>query len=107
MRGAMHIFRPGEVAPETIQLIAPPPLELLRNAVGGDIEAVPYFTRYRGQRCVALCNEHGKLRSLPYNQTATAVWRIALRDAEVAHLNDYLAGPVAVVTGDADFMAAL
>jgi len=58
-------------------------------------------------QCVAFCDEHGKLDNLPTNVRATELWKAALIRADSHRLDDVLCGPVAVVYGDAEFMAAL
>jgi hypothetical protein len=50
------------------------------------------------------CNENGKIERLPVNRGATLLWRAV---AGIVDGGDYLAGPVAIVTGDAEFMADL
>lgn len=52
-----------------------PDLEQLQNAVGGLIETVPYFTKFKGRRGVAYANEEGLLMGLPMNRAASAAWR--------------------------------
>jgi len=96
-------------------------LDDLQDAVEGFIEVVPYFFSIDDPevgarvRCVAFCNEDGKLEAQPYNLAAQSLWQDAL-DAFFAdaldkgrHVgnNDRLVGPVAIVTGDDEFLAAL
>jgi len=108
MNGEAHVYRPGTSVPEVTVFRAAPPLEFLRDAVGGDIEAVPFFTSYRLQPCVAFCNEHGKLEEQPFNEMATRLWRLCpapppfIRDE-----SDYLAGAVVVLFGDDEFMESI
>lgn len=82
-------------------------LPLLREAVGGHIEQVPFFDTYEYDNktvsCVAFCNEEGKLHLLDMNEIATIYWyRSAGRS-----LNDILVGDIAVVFGDDEFMTEL
>ena len=83
-------------------------LEDLSKAVGGYIEIVPRFTSFSwhgsAERCVAFCNEEGKLNGLELNQVATLLWHSALGRRSV---NDVLVGPVAIVFGDTSFMEEL
>lgn len=106
MNGTMLIFRPGEDL-EVRTLDATPEIETLHELVGGYIEAVPGFDRvaHAGteQRCVAFCNEEGKLNGLPPNTVATVLWRIALGRPQ----SDWLVGPVVVLYGDREFMEDL
>ena len=95
MRGLLTIIQvDGAVSSE--ELAAPPALEELQRGVGGDIELVPYFTKYEGKPCVAFCDEDGKRKGLPINDHATALWH-----ALVAALRgrDVLVGPVVIVSG--------
>lgn len=79
----------------------PLPLDTLQNAVGGFIEVVPHFDSFEGKRCVAFCNEEGKLRNLPLNAEATGLWNWTKRHG------DFLVGSIAIITGDAEFMESL
>lgn len=115
MKGFALIFRPGETTGELHKFTEPPTLQFMRDAVEGDLELVPGFDSIGGRRCVAFCNEHGKLDhvNLPMNETATALWETALnnrrstlRDAYGGSI-DWLVGPVLVLYGDDEFMAEL
>jgi hypothetical protein len=118
MRGTMLIFRPGNSAPEAKHYKQSPSLEELHTAVGGYLEIVPDFKTiaYAGtvMNCQALCNENGKLNHLPVNEGATYAWEHALRreglsllDDKTRTYKDYLVGQIAVLFGDAEFMASL
>jgi hypothetical protein len=56
------------------------------------------------------CNEHGKIEGLGVNQRATRLWGEAIA-ADFGHKGtpqgDYLVGPIAIVIGDAEFLAEL
>jgi hypothetical protein len=85
------------------------PLGDLRAGVGdGLIEHVPYFDsfKWRGKRtrCVAFCNEEGKLHGMLINEVATRIWH---EGAPVMRGRDVLVGPVVIVFGDEAFMRAL
>lgn len=101
MRGVLTIIPVGDAAVSSKELAAAPRLEELQGGVGGDIETVPYFTRYQGEPCVAFCNEAGKLDGLPVNRRATILWH------GQRPINDYLVGPIVIVTGDKALMRAL
>jgi hypothetical protein len=102
VRGVLTIIPVGNGAVSSKELAAPPALKDLQGGVGGDIEIVPYFTRYEGKPCVAFCNEHGKLHlGLPVNRRATILWH------GQRAINDYLVGPVVIVTGDKQLMREL
>ena len=106
MRGILTIIPVGDAAVSSKELTAAPRLEELQSGVGGDIEVVPHFTRYhsdpgygpyKGEPCVAFCNEEGKLWSLPINFRATALWHAQ----ELQFIGrDVLVGPVVIVTGE-------
>lgn len=98
-------------------LDAQPKLEVLKDIVGGYIEAVPWFDRlmghgvpalaemFKNEPCLAFCNEEGKLKGLPYNDLATRLWWTALRrrDMSLLHqgrMTDTLCGNVAIATGE-------
>jgi hypothetical protein len=79
-------------------------LEFMQAAVGGYIELISTFDYFRGDRCVALCNEEGKISHdrAGYNAKATEHWH------SCHGLNgDYLVGPVLIIQGDAEFLATL
>jgi hypothetical protein len=97
-----------------------PKLELLKNAIGGGyIELVPGFDTIEQKpgevvKCVAFCDEEGKLNGLPANTYATILWDKALRRHGGPGLLqrdgtavDVLVGPIAIVIGDDEFMEAL
>ena len=92
-------------------LSAPPALKVLQDAVGGYIEAVPGFNCLeRGGkviRCVAYCNEEGKLHGLAPNHAATRLWDRALPAGLRPSLADVLVGPIVILFGDRDFMEML
>ncbi len=79
-----------------------PSLEDMQSGVGGYIQLVPGFTKYKGDDCVAFCNEEGKLKGLPINALATVEWR------KCAPRNwDILVGDIVVITGDRQFLDSL
>ena len=96
---------------ESEEQVRPSDLSRLQQAVGGCIEAVPFFETYRGQPCWALCNKEGKLKRLPVNVAATRLWFEQLPVPGTLDpftmAGDMLAGDVAIVFGDADLMAQL
>lgn len=118
MRGTLLIFRPQQGEPEVKAVDFAPlseleRLEMLKDSIGGGyIEPVPYFQTIdrdgQRHRCVAFCDEDGKRKQLALNPKATILWDMAMRRAAGCGCHpDYLVGQVAVVFGDAEFMAAL
>jgi hypothetical protein len=100
MRGITHII---DADGDTIHGIhyTPLTLEFMQTCVGGPIEVVPHFTTYMSSRCVAFCNEEGKLRDLPVNKEATMLWRQQFNNPDI------LVGNILIVTGDEEFMESL
>ncbi|RYC29408.1 DUF3846 domain-containing protein [Lichenibacterium minor] len=83
-------------------------LDALQAAVGGSIEFVPRFDSFEGRACDAYVNEVGILEGLPENREATRLWWEQLRHGGGTIVEgSRLHGPVALVTGDAEFMAAV
>jgi hypothetical protein len=74
-----------------------PELSLLKQAVGGYTETVPYWDWWEGRECVAFYNEEGKLDGLPYNALATSLWHTYLSPIRI---NDTLHGNVIIVSVD-------
>src|SRR5438270_7522692 len=100
MKGVITIIAPtGELSSETVQ--RSPGLLWLKERVGGRIQLVPGFTEFEGSRCVAYCNEEGKIRGLPLSATATALWH------DQAMVSDVLVGAAVVIAGDSEFMNSL
>lgn len=95
-----------------------PPLKWLREQVKGHIELVPLFQSIKvggiEHKCIAYCNEEGKLHLMPVNRTATELWdssiktinRGSLRDKDGQYL-DVLVGSIVVLFGDEEFMEDL
>lgn len=48
--------------------------ETLSKAVGGYIETLHLFDTFEDKKCRAYCNEEGRLRALPFNETASHLW---------------------------------
>jgi hypothetical protein len=119
MKGLITLIAPDSPEPRVTEYTAEIPLDELQRLVGGYIELVPFWitvikvvghgvsTRVP---CHVFCNEDGKRLQLPHNAVATALWLQAIA-ADYGHRGtpqgDYLVGPVAIVTGDAEFMDAL
>lgn len=80
------------------------PLAKLQKAVGGYVEIVPGLTNYEGHRCVAYCNEDGKLDGLSFNREAHRLWEHSFGDVIT---KDYLVGDILIVYGDSAFMRSL
>jgi hypothetical protein len=77
----------------------PPSLERLQQIVGGSIETVPYFDAIWGRKCVAFCNEEGKLKQLSINLAAQHLWV-----AVYPKPGDILVGPIAILAGTPEFL---
>lgn len=114
MKGTALIFRPGHSAPTVAPMTTEPPLGWLQNHVDGYIQVVPGFDHIEhcGQihRCVAFCNEEGKLKGMGLNRVATEAWEQALPTGlrnPKGELLDLLVGPIVVLYGDEEFMEAL
>lgn len=114
MRATALLFKPGALEPETIELTARAELEWYQGKLGGWIEQVPRFDSIRVgevvQRCVAFCDEEGKLKGLGYNRAATIAWHDAIPEGLIGpsgQIEDILVGPVLVIAGDAEFMEEL
>jgi hypothetical protein len=89
----------------------PPSLALLKEGIGGGpIELVPYFdTILIGKdlkKCRTFVDEQGKLKGLPPNPSANALWKEACNRHRIT-IKDFLVGQVCVVWGDAAWMRAL
>jgi hypothetical protein len=94
-----------------------PTLDRLMAAVGGgNVEIVPGFDTIEYADnvvpCVAFCDKEAKFKRQPINRDATIMWDAALLRSGSpgllkpgGHITDYLCGQVAVVLGDAEFMA--
>lgn len=98
MQGTFHIIRPNGT--EEVSL-AIPNLETFQNAVGGYVTEIPMFEVFRGQPCVAYCNEDGEEMRLPQNAKATEHWHA------LCTTGDRLLGSVVVVYGDSEWMEKL
>jgi hypothetical protein len=74
-------------------------LEDLQKAVGGYIEVIPRFTTYEGLRCIAYCNEDGKMMGLEHNIKATVAWHKSMdpQGTIPVHALDVLLGPVVIL----------
>jgi hypothetical protein len=111
MKGVLTIIPVGNAAVSSKELAAAPHLEDLRGLVGGDIELVPFFTKFEREPCVAFCNETDKLKGLPINHRATALWHAAAlwhAQGEPRFIGrDVLVGPIVIVTGDRELMEEL
>jgi hypothetical protein len=127
MKGVLLTLRPDRTGLEEMALTAPPAGETLRDIVGGDVEAVPYFhtIEHDGEirACIAFCikdgiaNKDDARQDLLVNEAATSLWDRALRrashpdrlslmrpDGQPAAV---LVGTIAVVIGDRAFLRAL
>lgn len=113
MQGNMLIISPNGIT-RLVESAQAPDLDWLKMGINnGMLETVPFFTSvdHEGKRienCVAFCDEEGKLKALPYNETATTQWNKALKHHGCGVFGwDLLVGPVIVLWGDKEFMEAL
>jgi hypothetical protein len=74
-------------------------LEKAQELVGGYVEKVPHFTTYKGERCIVLADEDGKVKGLPVNGHATKAWMESIGVVNGAGL--LLVSNVLVLTGKA------
>lgn len=101
MKVVVIIYADGK--PNSISLVADPSLEQLQKIVGGYIEPIPRFNKFKGRRVLhAYANEDGKLIPLPSNVAATHEWREC--DARIA---DNLRGDIVLVMPPATDMKSL
>lgn len=111
MKGYM-LKVPADIAEGTskTELNASPGLDVLQKAVGGNIEIVPYLDEFvtpnSRLKCVAFCNEEGKLNSLPSNFIANVIWAACL-DTKKLNMFDNLCGDVVILWGDDEFMDSI
>lgn len=109
--GHLIVMRPPFAVTEAREITAEPPTEEIKAALdGGWLELVPGFDSIEIAgtlwRCVAFCDEEGKLKQLELNQIATAFWQRALARNRKP-FPDHLVGPVVVLAGNRAFMEAL
>lgn len=118
MRGMLLIFRPGERAPQQIELDHCPELDELKGYIGGGhLKLVPGFRSIAHYDmvidCVAYGDEDGKRNKLEANNIATILWDLALRRNGSGLLQpdgraiDWLVGPIVVLFGDRELMETL
>ena len=112
MRGAMTTLKVDGTR-AVASLDKPPDLETLRAGIGGGwLEAVPGWKTFipllsGPVPCEAFCDEDGKRKQLPYNQSATWQWHAAMQRDGFNFMPDDLLGDVVVLTGDRKFMRSL
>ena len=91
----------GEIIFKEITVL--PEYDELKAALkGGLLEIVPRFNSYKMKPCVAFCDEEGKLKQLPVNTRATAMWYVL-----VGINPDFLVGPIVIVAGEKEFLAEM
>ena len=82
--------------PHSYEAEKSPPLSELQRLVGGYIEAVPHWRKYEGARCIAYCDEDGKLKNKPVNRWATLTWYRSCGQ----HMGDVLVGDVVIIVNE-------
>ena len=101
MRSVLTIIPVGDAAVRFEGLAAAPRLEELQGGVGGDIpRRCRTSPAIRASPASPSASEAGKLDGLPVNRRATILWH-------GQRINDYLVGPIVIVTGDKALMRAL
>ncbi len=81
-----------------------PTLEELQTTVRGYIEPIPGFNTYKGTKCVALCNEEGRLMGMNNNIKATNLWLDAISPSTHGEM---LNGDIVILVGDDAFLEKL
>lgn len=117
MRGTLLVFKPGQLAPQLIELDHRPELDDLKKHIDGHLELVPGFRSIVHydvvMDCIVYADEDGKRKKLEVNNAATVLWDAALRRNGTGLLRpngraiDWLVGPVVVLFGDHELMAEL
>lgn len=111
MQGKILVYTPTSIHPEEFIIDDPPDLKLLQAHVKGNIELIPLFDTIVINnelcKCVAFCNEEGKLQDLEVNATATSMWASAMLKSGHMLAGDMLVGNVAVVIGDNELLEAM
>jgi hypothetical protein len=113
MKGMALLSAPNVRVLDELPLAAVPDLlELQRHLNGGYIERVPGFTsiEHRGEvrRCIAFCDEDGKMKGLPINHYATILWKFACQRLKPDEtVTDRLCGSVLIIYGDDELMSKL
>jgi len=106
MQGELTIIRADGTKSRTL-LANPDHYPELKAAVGGSIELVSGFTSFEGKPCDAYVNDEGIANGLPRNRVASELWWAQLDDhSRLGNALDILHGPLAIVTGDDEFIAA-
>jgi hypothetical protein len=136
MFGILYTIQPsGEQSVDFLATHAD--IDLLQQRVGGLVEVIPYFDTVKIEqvpqapddaylsllkrasekpvRCVAFCNEEGKLKGIGYNELATRLWAMSMVNLGVVRpnddgdvmLDDVLVGPVVIAFGDDEFLESL
>src|SRR3954469_18068193 len=107
MSGKAIIIQPGDTSLRSVKIVdleVTPELPFLSEAVEGPIEVVPYFDQLGQDRCVAFCNEEGKLQYREPNYLAHSLWELAVGRKITT---DLLVVPICIITGDHAFLEAL
>ena len=111
MKGYMLVI-PADLTKDTVktELSEPPKYTELQKAVGGYIEAVPYFSEYVGVKerhpAFMFCNEEGKMNRLEPNMRANAIWATC-QAAQGIQIADQLVGDCVMLWGDPEFMESI
>ncbi len=106
MQGELTIIQADGTKSRT-PLTTPDHFLEVKAAVRGSIELVSGFTSFEGKPCDAYVNDEGIANGLPRNRVASELWWAQLDDHSwLGNALDILHGPLAIVTGDDEFIAA-
>lgn len=97
------VLRPDGTRTEGALTTLPTLEQIAKGLDGAYLEVVPLFEAFEGEPCVAFCDEDGK-RRLPRNLLAQRHWEAAVGRPIV---EDYLVGPIVIVTGPRSFLERL
>lgn len=111
MKGTLTIIK-ADGSSATQPLDKTPEYEAIKAGLDdGWLEAVPLFNRYKGERCVVFADEEGRLKGLPHNAIATALWHETIRAAGMEPSQMLLpldviglVGPIVIISGDDELL---
>ena len=89
----MYVITPDlPLIPLGTELNTVPDLALLKKGLdGGLLEIVPRLNTFFGRKCIAFCDEEGKMKGLQYNIIAHRIWEDSVGRSIT---EDYLVGPI-------------
>ena len=106
MQGELTVIGPDGLVCRR-PLADPDAYEEIKDAVGGGLDLVPGFASFEGRTCDAYVNDQSSLNGMPQNRKATELWWPQLDESRrLGNALSILHGPLAIVTGDDEFIAA-